>query len=609
MDIALILFGIKAAIRLGKVTKEAAEQHARDAEALFPDIDPINFDLYGYVTGLFRKADYSHYVAGDKAPYKQHWEGNRPKSDPNSLDALFAAAVKIKAGEGVDLNTWVSDSQKAAGYILIKQWAPGESKPVSPFARVVLVAADIALEYVAVNPGILGVGGNGEKLIGAYAGNLSELLPDDGNFTDVDNFTEQLLGVFLRAGLDTVHKNPQWVVSEKHVQKLITETVKPIREAFPDKITEQIHFQEVTDALIGPAASAAMQVLAEHAEQFLGEDFKAETAMGALTKALLDQAAETGLEDAASTEGLIDLYQAALGVAARRPDLFFDASGNPQTRLAQDMMKNIAAVMKDSPPPFDGRVGGKLAGAALDALSSNAHRFTDPNRPWDAAAAEVFSKLTGDLSAALKANQDMAKVFSTAQLIEIGRIILNHTAATPQMVVAQDEALAQLVGTVAVAMANDPKLLIDGEDWIEIVKVAAAEAAANPGRLFKLDPNDPGQTMAAQLIAVVLRSAGGILENDSLKAKTVLFGKTLREAVIILLRATSGNAAAAEANMVKIEDLITELNELVAKHPDKFGSKEWLYLFRDLLAALLAGKEPGELTVEKAEHLLAGRSQ
>ena len=216
--------------------------------------------------------------------------------------------------------------------------------------------------------------------------------------------------------------------------------------------------------------------------------------------------------------------------------------------------------------------------------------------------------MTEELGKALQKNKGLEYVFSKAQLIELGRVMLNHIASTPEMIIGPEDALAQLLGNVAQAMAKDDKLLLDGEDWLEIVKAAAEEAAANPARLFRLDPNDATQTWAAQVMKAALRSAGNILDEKNLREKTVLFGKTLREAIIILLQATSGNRDGAQKNLLSIELLIASLNELVAKNSDQFGNKEWLSLFRALLSSVLDGRELDELTVESARKLLMGKA-
>ncbi len=67
MDPALILFGIRSIIRLEKITRDASEQYARDAEALFPNIRAPHFDRKNFVTGFFGTSDYKHYVAGANA--------------------------------------------------------------------------------------------------------------------------------------------------------------------------------------------------------------------------------------------------------------------------------------------------------------------------------------------------------------------------------------------------------------------------------------------------------------------------------------------------------------------------------------------------------------
>jgi hypothetical protein len=607
MDPALILFGIQAVIRLGKIGKDASEQYVRDAEALFPGIRKPAFDRATFVTTFFLDDKYTHFVKGADAPYQEFWSSHGVKNDLNSIDTLFAAAVRIKSEEGIDLNKWLADSQVIAGATLVQQWDPNKPAPLSPFARVILAAGDIALEYVSINPGLLGAGGNGQKLIGAFAKNLSDLLPDDGNFGDNHKFGERLLGVFLRAGLETINSHPGWVVSEAHMQKLISASVEPIVNTLPASITEQIKYREVTDALIGPAASAAMQTLANHPDAFFGDDFRAETAIGALTQALLGQASKTGLNNQFTKEGLLDLYKSALSVAAEKPHLFLKDNGDPQDHFVKDLIANFASALMHSPPPFNGSVGVQLAAAALEAVSANAQRFAGQKKPWEQTASDMVSKVTEELAKAFKENKGIENAFSKPQLIELGRIMLNHVGSTPEMVVGPEDALAQLVGTVAQAMAKDDKLLLDSGDWLEIAEVAAQEAAANPARLFKVDPNDPNQTLAAQIIQVVLKSAGAILNQKDLKGRTVLFGKTLRDAIIIVLGATSGNPEAARKNLLSIESLIAGLNELVAKNSDQFGNKEWLYLFQVLLASVLEGRKLDELTVESAKELLKER--
>ena len=101
MNTALILFGIQSIIRIGRIGKDALEQYARDDAAIFPDLLEPEFDSEVFVYGFFKDADYQSYVKGGDAPYAEYW--NNIKTDPHAIDALFTAAVKIKAEEGVNL--------------------------------------------------------------------------------------------------------------------------------------------------------------------------------------------------------------------------------------------------------------------------------------------------------------------------------------------------------------------------------------------------------------------------------------------------------------------------------------------------------------------------
>jgi len=604
MNPALISFGIQSVIRLGRVTNDALEQWARDGEAIIPEINQPAFNREVFVNGFFNKPENNPFVVGDTAQYAEYWDDPAAKPDKSAIDALFTAAIKIGGEQGVDFNRGLA----LGGAILIKQWDPAQS-PISPWARIILTAGDIALEYVSVNPSILDGDGNGQKLVSAYAKNLSDILPDDGNFGVKENFAQRLTGAFLRAGLETINRNQELLISEKHFQELISCSVKPLVQALPNSITEQLKWREIADVIMGPAASAALQTVARHQTAFLGEDFDPDRALGAVSQALFLEAAENGLRDKLTPEGLLGLYKAALGVAAERPQLFLGDGQRSQDEFARELFANFAEVLSESPPPFDGEVGVALASAALGAVGNNIHRFVDDTALWEQTAAEMVRSFTTKFKSALDSNEKIKSVFSKSQLVELGRILLSHVAATPEMILGSgNQAWEGVVTVVATAMKEDTNLLLTGDDWLEIAKAAAQEAAANPARLFKLNPANPEDVLAAKLISVILKSAGAIIETPELQGKTVLFGKTLREAIIIVLRATSGKPQAAQELLEKIEKLTTKLNEFVAKNHLQYGNKEWLRLFRILLSALLDGKGTSDITAETANELLQGGS-
>ena len=600
MNTALIMYGIESVVRLGRVSIDALEQQARDAEAVFPQVDLANFNPRTHVASFFTKSDaHKAYVIGDDAPYAEFWANTQPKQDRASIDALVAAAFKIEAerqGAG-------DRARRAGAAMMVRQWSDA-SKPLSPWGRIVLSAGDIVLEYVAANPSVLGGDGNGEKLIAAFASNLSELLPDDGKFGAKEQFLERLAGAFLKAGLGAIADNPGWVASEEHITRLLSESLTPLRDAFPADIAAQLRWDDVSAALAGPVASAALRTVASHQSAFLGQDFATEKAVGAVTRAVLLEAADTGLSDSFTQDGLVGLYTAIVGVAAEQPQLFIGGDNSGSDAFARQVFADLMGTLKRSPPPFDSEVGVQLAGVALGVVRDQLGRFAKDS-DWQQTVSDVLDVLFSRLSEAIRTNEKLSVVLSRSQLTAIGRIILENIAESPRLLLGSDEEPWEgVLSAVTAAMAADEDLLLSGDDWIDIAAVAAREAAANPGRLFKLD--DTGaDVIAGEIITALLEAASEGLKLSS-KEQSVLFGKTLSRAIEIALRASSGNLAAAIEHIATIRQLAIELNTFVLEHADRYGSKEWLQLFRRLLSGVLAGAGIPGLTTEKADEILKG---
>ncbi|TQV87073.1 hypothetical protein [Aliikangiella coralliicola] len=581
MNPTLLLFGVQSVTRLARAGREALEQSARDEPAIFPALKAVDFNTENFVNGYFNKPENSKYVTGDGAVYAEYWDGFAVKLEPSSIDALYTAAVSLETAKGGSI---YGTSTSA---VLINQWDPKKG-PISPWARVVLTAGDIVLDYVGNNPGIIG-GGSGAVLVSAYASNLAKLIPDSGEFGSKEQFGQRILGVFLRAGLETLSENSSWVASEKHIQELITSSLQPVIDQFPDDLSGQLHWQAVTDAIVGPAAKVMLTTVANSPTTFLGSDFSGDKALGALTTALLTQAAETGLDEQFTQEGLLGLYQAALGVVAEKPQLFVGAGGRTQDQFAKDLLSGFATVLQNMQPPFDNELSTELVKVALSTVGQNVHRFADGSNAWEKTAADLVKTFTDSFSEIVGSGKPLDSVFSRPQLIELGRVLLTNISASPSMILESNNAsLEGILVAITNAMKADEHLLLSGNDWIEIVAIASKEAAANPGRLFDLDADNPDDILAGQLITLVLNAASEAITTN--KDKAVLFGNTLKEAIAIVLQSSSGKAKEALENLQQVQQLLQSLNALVAGNSGQFGSEEWLELFQSLLGKALEGQ-------------------
>ncbi|MDA1098425.1 MAG: hypothetical protein O2967_05515 [Proteobacteria bacterium] len=867
MNPELFIMLLKGAYRIGKSVDTAIAQHARDAAALFPDVELVEKEPIIFVSGFFREPKYRCFVeaaaatekevwvrsfpdlfVGDPAPYASLWStvDNAPNIGANddALDILYIVAMRILAMEMAALplleRKVPTDVEGAVAAVMFKQWAEGEG-PVSPWVKVSLSVIDVALEYIGTDPSRLGLDGNGGKFLGAFASQLSHLIPDDDEYGEKKGFLGRLGGMFVQAGLRTINENPDLAFGEDHIQELISNTLKPVVESLPsakDHWSEHISYKKAAEALVGPVARAALMTVSKHQKAFLGKGFDPNAAIGAVTKAVIEEGANIGTAKLFTNESLIAIYQSALGVAAERPEFFIKPGlGDDEEKktaavgAARALLAGVARTLRKNPPPFDGDMGVELAVAALDMLKVHALALIDIDDNWEpvveklvdqvvgglkegfdtqdgepiqsglssiqlgeiakvfiAQAARNPSMVVGDseqlktlvkgMAEGIKADQanllsvddwleiasdaavhtvaDNQEIFlgadfrddraggavlkallkttadqklkeiaskkslmvlynsvlviaverpelflgnggtdavdhaalslfsgvagtlrnnpppfngdlgielamvaldtirvqgpelvdfggnwepviekligqvivglaeglgtdskgaintlaANVDLLELGRVFLQQAAISPQMVAGDRKELQQVVKSVASAMAVADNLLLTGDDWKEIARIATEEAAKNPSRLFGLDQGADASS-GSEILKLFFTTANQHLASSDKKDKSVLFGATLREAIVILIRATSGRPAEARMNLATVADYVTTLSDFVVINSERFGNKEWLRLFRRLLPHALNGEllasvvSGGELTPTSAYALMA----
>ena len=603
MDPELILFAIRSLIRLGREGAAAIDQYERDKAVLFPNGITAGFDRIDFITEVFIPA-HQELLRGDQ-PLAKLWVDNAPALDvPGAEQTLFVMAVQLKANDDKTASLSPQRAVALGGAVMIKQWASGKG-PLSPIARMALTIADIALEFVAAKPSVLGVGGTSEKLLESFATNLSQLIPDDGEqFGPKTQFAERAIGIFLRAGLTTLSDESGELLNKQALQQLVKNSLKPVIDALPSDLAAQSRWRDVTDALLGPAASTALSAIAGNPRAFLGGEFDPNTAIGALTQALLSEASKNDLREDFSQRGLIALFHSAVGVAAERPDLFLGRIGQkPAGQIASDLFGKVAAALKSATPPFDSDLGLDLAATVLDTLKTHGAGFIDKNDGWENMIGAVVLQVVDGLKNGLGANGGSIKsLLSRQQLAEFARIFLTQAAQTPGMLTGGNTELQGIVRGVAQALAQDTQQLLSPDDWLAIASAVASETMANPQRLFNaaLPSGGIGVGLIGDILAVA-EVSGGRAQGS------VLFGPTLREAIITAVHAVAGNSSAATAGQAALKDLATKLTDTVRAKAGDLGSKEWLLLYRTLITRVLQGGAMGTLDDAEIDQLLKGQ--
>jgi len=604
MDPVLLAFGIQATLRAAQAGADLYGEHARDRKIFLPDLElptgsrPVqlaqfikeNSQLVISIEVLAKIWDAEH----------QELKTTRPDLIDEAYTVMLEHKAKLQLIKyGKDEHSAGQEARMLAAGRMVEQWRE-ERKPPSALIRMALTLTDIGLEFVGANPSMVGVGSRGERLIAAFATNMSALLPDDvAAFGPKADFADRVLGIFLRAGLGTLSENASLMLKDEDIARLLTGVTKPIVDSLPKSIAEQLVYRDLVDALAGPSAEAAFRLLAENTETYLGKNFADDKALGAVTAALFEQIQVTtqggSIVDVFSEQGVIRLYQAALGVAVKRPELFTGVGTPAKVKLLQELLSGAAAILRDN-PTFKGPAGAALAAMAVEVVGRNAPAILqlNPDEPWEKVALAALDQVVEGLSVALK-NHDgggspkgALQLFNSEELLDLARVVLAQVAQTPGMLGVQRTEVQSIVAGMAEAMAEDDNLLLSAAEWTTIVGIAAQKAAANPGRLFGLSVDDQGEGLAVKVIRSVLTVAGDNWAAGGRTNHSLLFGETLEAVLAVIVESLAGNVTAIAIQPDLAGQFLRSILEHAAATPAKFGSEGVLMVLQTFIGGVLA---------------------
>lgn len=628
MDPSLVSFAIKGAFRLGKAGKVAYEQNARNKEILLPHTNVVQQSSEDELISLVRRNREKLLKPGSK--YLQYWNESVPMgpkeingSKETSITQLKLGLIEIRAVDIAKAEDFPPDEARTlVGADMIEQWGDDKGPP-HPWVHIALTIVDVGLEFVAAKPELLGIDGNGAKVVGAIADSLGDVIPEDTTEFDLKSiYGERLIAAFLKGALQGVSENSTTIFREKHLQELATKTLAPVIAEI-DNIkdssnAEKNDWMRVVEAMTGPAAQAAVGVLAEHPEAFLGKDFTAEKAGGALAQAILKEAAKRPLGENFSEDGLLAMFKAALGVAAKRPELFLGKADGATDEFRQDAFVKVMTILEGSDAPFSKETGLNIATSVLDVLGEHAVELLDVHDDWD----EVVDATVGHVLSGLKSGvrgdgKGLDELYSTENFRELARVLVTQVAENPSMIVGTTrdasnkevrtwrKELKTVTAAVAGAMAADEKLLLSGRDWVQIAEVAARTAAANPGPLFGLDESDIGSAAASGALTTILTVAAESFSGTRAHGD-VMFGEALREAMIETVKRLPRNVKlmATGDGKQQLKELLVWAKDHVSANKDKIGSEDWLRLYNSQLPKLLSTGKFTPPTPEQISEIL-----
>jgi len=538
----LVLFGVKALIRVGQQTNKALIDYAADKPTVLGNAKVIHITDKRDLLNSFFELDRYHSLSQSE-PFKNLWDDTiEPKgglgqkfvdaNDDKKTEA-YLFAVNAAKGDGEALAKLYDEepprvgeerrpqtSDSVTSLVLIEQWKP-DRKPISPFGRIALAVVQVGLDYVATDPSIFGAGKTGEKVISAFAIALAKPI---GTRLDADSLgtrTELINSVmvaFVSAGLETLKAHSADLISDQHLAKLLGNVLDPVIAASKTgDVLFQVQMQNILKSLAGPAAQAAFKTVAENPGAFLGKSFDSSKAAGALVSALLVESAKNPDVTVTFSEGgRLKLLSAALQVVSDKPGLFIKTGDKPDAVavLLTDLTATLAGQLKtqvlalEGDKQVDGRaLAAAIAAASLEAFGRHSTALIGTDAGWKQLVGKVAQNVLSGLTTAIKSPDGLAlkQVLSEEKLAELGRIVVQEIAANPGLTQVSDARAREIIGAVAAAISVTVKekkeLLFTPDDWLTLARTMAKEVAARPAIA---GTNDPRLQAAVSALATVI---------------------------------------------------------------------------------------------------------
>ena len=596
----LAIAGIKAALRLGKAGANLYMEQANDKPVFLPDIDmpdiPISGQLGSYLEYLNEDTIQAH------SEFVAVWDSTSNLvnvGDSNAVQIAFNKMIQIRAEEEVertssgDLATAEKQekSKLIAGGRLVEQWRK-DKRPPNAFARMALTIVDVGLEFLVAKPELFGIDGKGEKFVVSFAQQLSVSIPDNvREFGNSTNFNSRVIAIFLRAGLNTLTDNSEEIFDDPKVAKLVTGIVVPVIESLPSDPAEQFSFRKTVDALLGPSAEAALKIVASDTGGYLGDDLASSEALGAVTKAVLESAAQTTASGTIlqvfSKQGMVNVYKGVLQVAVEQPQLFVTA-GNPPTAkeaYVQSLLSGIAGTLA-ADPNFKGPIGGQLAATiiAITGQHGGALLELDPDNGWDKVATKTIENIAGVISSNLSDNNKRMQLFGKQHRLQLGKIIVTEIAVNPAMLGITDELSLKITTAVATAMSEDSELLLNDEQWLKLAAITASTAVANQKLLLTNIKGAQKTILLATLTGVLKAATSAWSDTDIPKLN---FGKTLLKVIGLVIDKVINNVEKVSDTPKLLENYMTTIHNFV-KERQSVSSEQLILLVSGTIEKVLS---------------------
>jgi hypothetical protein len=492
MNSALIMFGIEAGVKLGTKLNDVLV----DATFEKPMLLPVG-DLFGSVM----ENDAIEFFDA----HSELTESGKPYHGLSRADKLKAYKTLKQIDDRVVGSGGVSPEaiQIVSNLQQFRQYKQGfGSKPA--VQRVVGTLVEIGIDYFVAHPEAIGGNSGERKILQAFVDSLDEVDFAEGTRTEI-------VSDVLVSALDTLRANRSLIADDARLQALVGGVTNSLLEDIQaaGSIAAMKRREDFVRRIGSSILKGGAQAFSQNIDLFLPEDSDSKQLVGTTLTHLLQGI--KGKESLFTNESLTLLFNNALRAVAENAHVFSDNA------VLQELISRTVTAMTDATGKkvFSEETVSAVLGEALAVAAENIETLIDPTNPQKQLLANATTAVAQSLSHALAGAGTVKDLLSRQQLVSLMGIVFKEVAKHPEQLLGDAQigdrkaALAQIIGSVARALGDDPRRFVNGEGFVILIETALRTGAKNADKLLNLDTTNTRDNV---LFNVIQQTVGAIAE-------------------------------------------------------------------------------------------------
>jgi hypothetical protein len=482
----LVLFAIEAGVKLGrKVYDVLVDETAERALVL-----PLG-DLFGNVpeaeaTQFFLRPENAHLIK-EGGPYF----GFSPAERLRAYRSILALNERVGA-LGDEGRTGVEIIDQLQAFEQLKKGFGAKH----PARRVLGTVVEIGIDYFAANPRALGRDSTERRLVAAFLSSLDQ--------TDFAEGTRaEIVGDLFSAALRALGDHAALLEDDARVQALLGGVTRALI-ADIDALSStgaQIRREQLLRRIGSSLLRGGAAALSENLPLFLPGD---RTARALVQSTLTEMLAGIQDKEDIFTTGAIELvFAGALRATAENAELF---TTKP---VLQELLRRALTALTDTRGRklFSPETIALILSEAIEVAGENVETLISPRNPQRQILASALGAMAESLAGALAGTGRVQDLLSKKQLADLARIVFLEVARHPEQLLGQEldnekkTALAQIIGSVARALGENPARLVNGAGLVELVRLSLRVAVQNAGKLIDTSSTNPKTNVLFQILS------------------------------------------------------------------------------------------------------------